>query len=188
MNTEFVQKHAVGTRMENEVEMHFDAKSENEAFARIAVAAFVSPLNPTLEEISDIKTAVSEAVTNAIIHGYEAYRSEEKETVGGQDADGVSGFGETDAERKKQQVFLHCRLEGDVLEVEVKDYGCGIENVEQAMEPLFTTKPELDRSGMGFSFMEAFMDDLQVESFVGQGTVVHMKKKLGISSWIGQEE
>lgn len=188
MNTEFVQKHTVGIRMENEVEMHFDAKSENEAFARIAVAAFVSPLNPTLEEISDIKTAVSEAVTNAIIHGYEAYRSEEKEAVGGQDVDGASCFGETDAERKKQQVFLHCRLEGDVLEVEVKDYGCGIENVEQAMEPLFTTKPELDRSGMGFSFMEAFMDDLQVESFVGQGTVVHMKKKLGTSSWIGQEE
>lgn len=163
MNTEFKQKYAAGTKTDNEMEMHFDARSENEAFARIAVAAFVSSLNPTLEEISDIKTAVSEAVTNAIIHGYDAYRS-------------------------RQQVFLHCRLMGDVLEVEVKDYGCGIENVEQAMEPLFTTKPELDRSGMGFSFMEAFMDDLQVESTVGQGTVVHMKKKLGTSSWIKQEE
>lgn len=146
----------------NEMEMHFDAVSENEAFARIAVAAFVGALNPTLEEISDIKTAVSEAVTNAIIHGYE------------EDGEG--------------QVWLHCTIREDVLVVEVKDYGRGIEDVEQAMEPLFTTKPEMDRSGMGFSFMEAFMDDLEVSSVPGEGTVVQMKKKLGTSSWILHEE
>lgn len=148
--------------IKNEMEMHFDAVSENEAFARIAVAAFVGALNPTLEEISDIKTAVSEAVTNAIIHGYE------------EDASG--------------QVWLHCMIRQDVLQVEIKDYGRGIDDIEQAMEPLFTTKPEMDRSGMGFSFMEAFMDDLEVHSVPGEGTVVQMKKKLGTSSWIMHEE
>lgn len=190
MNTEMDQKYAAETTFENEMEMHFDAKSENEAFARIAVAAFVSSLNPTLEEISDIKTAVSEAVTNAIIHGYEAYRCEESKTMTGEMQEISSGFEQVEAEKKKQkkQVFLRCRIQGDVLEVEIQDYGCGIANVEQAMEPLFTTKPELDRSGMGFSFMEAFMDDLEVDSVVGQGTVIHMKKKLGTSSWIAQEE
>lgn len=146
----------------NEMEMHFDALSQNEAFARVAVAAFVGALNPTLEEISDIKTAVSEAVTNAIIHGYE------------EDGEG--------------QVWLHCTIQEDVLVVEVKDYGRGIDDIEQAMEPLFTTKPEMDRSGMGFSFMEAFMDDLEVHSAPGEGTMVQMKKKLGTSSWIIQEE
>ena len=148
----------------NEMKLEFRAVSDNEAFARTAVAAFVTQLNPTLEEISDIKTAVSEAVTNAIIHGYE---------------------GEDSAENR---VLVHCIIRNDVLEVEISDSGVGIENIEKAMEPLFTTKPELDRSGMGFSFMEAFMDDLEVFSEIGQGTTVHMVKKLGITPWFGDVE
>lgn len=158
------------TILRNEMEIRFDAVSVNEAFARVAVAAFVTPLNPTMEEVSDIKTAVSEAVTNAIIHGYDA------------------GFDRENCGEEKNQVYLHCLIEDDVLEVEVRDNGKGIVNIEQAMEPLFTTKPELDRSGMGFAFMEAFMDDLEVESRPGYGTRVVMKKKLGTTSWIWQEE
>lgn len=150
-------------QVKNEMKMEFRAVSENEAFARTAVAAFVTQLNPTLEEISDIKTAVSEAVTNAIIHGYDGEDEEEN------------------------MVWLSCQIRNDVLEVEIQDKGVGIENVEKAMEPLFTTKPDLERSGMGFSFMEAFMDDLEVVSEPGQGTTVHMLKKLGISSWIMNE-
>ena len=158
------------TILRNEMEITFDAISVNEAFARVAVAAFVTPLNPTMEEVSDIKTAVSEAVTNAIIHGYD------------------SEFDRENHREEKNQVYLHCIIEDDVLEVEVRDKGKGIENIEQAMEPLFTTKPELDRSGMGFDFMEAFMDDLEVNSGPGYGTSVVMKKKLGTTSWILQEE
>lgn len=158
--------------LKNEMKMEFAALSENEAFARIVVAAFVTPLNPTLEEISDIKTAVSEAVTNAIIHGYEKNDGDE----------------EMQGEEKENKVYLHCLLEEDVLQVEIMDEGKGIENIEQAMEPLFTTKPEMDRSGMGFSFMEAFMDDLEVISEPGIGTTILMKKKLGTTSWIRQEE
>ncbi|NBJ92959.1 anti-sigma F factor [Parablautia muri] len=158
------------TRLRNEMEITFDAVSVNEAFARVAVAAFVTPLNPTMEEISDIKTAVSEAVTNAIIHGYD------------------SELWQGDCQEEKNQVYLRCVIEDDVLEVEVRDTGKGIEDIEQAMEPLFTTKPELDRSGMGFAFMEAFMDDLEVESRPGCGTVVLMKKKLGTTAWLLQEE
>ncbi len=153
--------------MKNEMRLEFDAVSENEAFARVAVAAFVTPLNPTIEEISDIKTAVSEAVTNAIIHGYDA----------------ESGY-----VAKERKVYIHCLILHDVLHVEIIDEGKGIENIEQAMEPLFTTKPEMDRSGMGFAFMEAFMDDLEVISEPGMGTTVLMKKKLGTSSWIQCEE
>lgn len=155
--------------MQNEMQLIFNAVSENEAFARIAVSAFVMPLNPTLEELADIKTAVSEAVTNAIIHGYDG---EEKK--------------ELDASEDK--VFLKCTILGDVLHVEVTDEGKGIENITRAMEPLFTTKPEMDRSGMGFAFMEAFMDDLEVISEPGMGTSVFMKKKLGTSSWILDED
>lgn len=158
--------------LKNEMKLEFTALSENEAFARIVVAAFVTPLNPTLEEISDIKTAVSEAVTNAIIHGYEKNE----------------GDGEMQGEEKENKVYLHCLLEEDILQVEIMDEGKGIENIEQAMEPLFTTKPEMDRSGMGFSFMEAFMDDLEVISEPGIGTTILMKKKLGTTSWIRQEE
>ena len=148
----------------NEMKLEFRAISDNEAFARTAVAAFVMQLGPTLEEISDIKTAVSEAVTNSIIHGYEGDDCEEN------------------------KVWINCRIKKDVLEVDIRDAGVGIENIEKAMEPLFTTKPELDRSGMGFAFMEAFMDDLEVISEVGQGTLVRMVKKLGITSWIVSED
>ena len=139
-------------RNTNEMEVVFDSKSVNEAFARVTVAAFMTQLNPTLEEVSDVKTAVSEAVTNAIIHGY-------------------------DKEVKK--VWIHCRLEDSTIYIEVKDKGKGIENVEQAMQPLFTTKPELERSGMGFSFMEAFMDVVEVESQLGKGTTIKMQKEIG---------
>ncbi|MCM1125749.1 MAG: anti-sigma F factor [Lachnospiraceae bacterium] len=156
--------------MENEMRLSFDAVSENEAFARVAVAAFVMPLNPTVEEISDIKTAVSEAVTNAIIHGYDEEASREADA------------------KEKNQVYLHCKITGDVLHVEVQDTGRGIEDIDRAMEPLFTTKPEMDRSGMGFAFMEAFMDDLEVISEPFEGTLVRMKKKLGTISWIKQED
>ena len=144
-------------KIKNWMQLEFQAISENEQLARIAVASFITPLNPTLEEMADVKTAVSEAVTNAIIHGYE-----EKEGV----------------------VYLRCRLNGDLLEVEIEDKGMGIDNIEQAMEPMFTTKPDKDRSGMGFSFMEAFMDELDVTSVPGAGTIVSMKKKLGTLSWL----
>lgn len=161
----------------NEMQIEFDAVSINEAFARTAVAAFLSPLNPTLEEISDVKTAVSEAVTNAVIHGYdeEYFQQAEKDGKNGRDSE-------------KRKVYIHCMQEGDVLHVEVWDKGKGIANIGLAMEPLYTSKPELDRSGMGFAFMEAFMDDLEVISEPGYGTTVLMKKKIGISSWIAREE
>ena len=156
--------------MKNKMSMSFDAISVNEAVARIAVAAFIAPLNPTIEEISDIKTAVSEAVTNAIIHGYdEEFLREKPESI-------------------EKPVYLRCMLEEDVLLVEVQDQGKGIENIDKAMEPLFTTKPEMDRSGMGFAFMEAFMDDLEVISSPWHGTLIRMKKKIGITPWIRQEE
>ena len=151
------------------MQLTFDAVSENEAFARIAVSAFVMPLNPTMEELADIKTAVSEAVTNAIIHGYDAEE-------------------EIKDDERKEKVFMKCTMLGDVLHVEVTDEGKGIDNIAKAMEPLFTTKPEMDRSGMGFAFMEAFMDDLEVISEPGMGTSIFMKKKLGTSSWFLKED
>ena len=136
----------------NEMQLIFDSRSSNESFARVTVAAFMTSLNPTVEEVSDVKTAVSEAVTNAVIHGYEG---------------------------EVKDVIIRCRTEERTLYIEVEDKGKGIEDVEAAMEPLFTTKPDLDRSGMGFSFMEAFMDELEVESKPGEGTVVRMKKIIG---------
>ena len=136
----------------NEMQLIFDSRSSNESFARVAVAAFMTALNPTVEEVSDVKTAVSEAVTNAVIHGYE---------------------------NEVKSIYIRCRTEGKTLYLEIEDKGNGIEDVKQAMEPLFTTKPELDRSGMGFSFMEAFMDRLEVTSVPGQGTVVKMQKTIG---------
>ena len=148
------------TKVKNEMKLEFRAISDNEAFARTAVAAFVTQLDPTLEEISDIKTAVSEAVTNCIIHGYAGREGEEN------------------------KVWVTCFIKNDVLEVEIRDCGVGIEDIDKAMEPLFTTKPELERSGMGFACMEAFMDDLEVVSEVGRGTSVHMVKKLGISPYL----
>ncbi|MGF7145252.1 stage II sporulation protein AB (anti-sigma F factor) [Anaerotaenia torta] len=136
----------------NEMTLEFESKSQNESFARTVVAAFAAQLDPTIEELADIKTAVSEAVTNSIIHGY------------------VNEIG---------KIVMHCIISGNELMVEISDEGAGIENIEKAMEPLYTTRPELERSGMGFSFMEAFMDDLTVESAVGKGTLVRMRKKLG---------
>ena len=147
----------VKKKIKNWMQLEFCAISENEQLARIAVASFITPLNPTLEEMADVKTAVSEAVTNAIIHGYE-------ENIG--------------------KVYLRCRLDGDLLEVEIEDKGKGIEDIEQAMEPMYTSKPERDRSGMGFSFMEAFMDDLEVTSIPSVGTTVLMRKKIGTDSWL----
>ena len=141
----------------NEMEIRFDSRSENEGFARVSVASFLTQLNPTVEEVADVKTAVSEAVTNAIIHGYE---------------------------QRVETVRIHCSIENQLFTVEISDRGKGIANVEKAMEPMFTTKPEDDRSGMGFSFMEAFMDSVDVESKVGEGTSVKMTKTIGKGSRI----
>ncbi len=136
----------------NEMQLTFDSRSSNESFARVTVAAFMTALNPTVEEVSDVKTAVSEAVTNAIIHGYQG---------------------------EVHNIYIRCRTQGRALSIEIEDKGTGIEDVQAAMEPLFTTKPDMDRSGMGFSFMEAFMDELEVESEPGKGTIVKMKKIIG---------
>ena len=136
----------------NEMKIVFDSRPENEGLARVAVAAFCTQLNPTLEEVSDLKTAVSEAVTNCIIHAYEG---------------------------KVQKIEVRCRMQGRIIWVDVIDKGIGIEDISKAMEPMFTTKPEKDRSGMGFTFMEAFMDEVNVESQVWDGTTVHMKKTIG---------
>ena len=159
--------------MRNEMEIIFDALSDNEGFARVAVAAFITHLNPTMEEMADIKTAVSEAVTNSIIHGYENLRGY-----------GRPGEPEESEKANPGKVRLCCVLENNILHIEVIDSGKGIEDVERAMEPLYTTKPQLERSGMGFAFMEAFMYDLEVESTPGQGTKVRMIKKIGVGGWI----
>lgn len=138
--------------MENSMRLEFDAKSVNEGFARVAVSAFFAQLNPTLDEIEDVKTAVSEAVTNAIIHGY----------------------GE-----KEGKVAVLCTYHDKDAKVMVEDEGVGILDIRKSMEPFFTTKPELERSGMGFAFMEAFMDEVKVESEPLKGTRVTMKKRFG---------
>ena len=136
----------------NEMEIRFDSRSANEGFARVAVASFLTQLNPTVEEVADVKTALSEAVTNAVIHGYEG---------------------------AVKKITVECRISGQTLFVEVKDGGKGIEDVARAMEPMFTTREDCDRSGMGFSFMEAFMDTLEVDSAPGRGTRVRMTKTIG---------
>lgn len=136
----------------NHMQIMFDARSVNEGLARMMVAAFMTEMNPTMEELSDVKTAVSEAVTNAVIH---AYHNEE------------------------EQVELICDREEEALTIQIADHGIGMENTAQAMEPFYTTKPELERSGMGFAFMEAFMDEVEVESAPGKGTRVTMKKYIG---------
>ena len=150
--------------IENNMKMEFDAKSQNESLARMAVAAFLTDTDPTVEELNDIKTAVSEAVTNSIIHGYN------------------EGPG---------KVFMSCNLiqkvyekkddtyaVNSIIRIEIKDEGVGIEDIDKAREPLFTTKPELERSGMGFMFMELFMDKVGVQSKQGEGTVVVLEKKM----------
>ena len=138
--------------MKNEMCLEFDSISANEAFARVTVAAFMTQMNPSMEEVADVKTAVSEAVTNAIIHGYEG---------------------------EVHKIVLRGRIDGEWRELSVEDRGVGIADVEKAMEPLYTTRPELERSGMGFLFMEAFMDEVKVESEPGKGTAVMMKKRIG---------
>ncbi len=135
--------------MKEEMRLEFDAISENEGLARIVIAAFLTRLDPTLEQLQDVKTAVSEAVTNAVIHGYE---------------------------EKGGKIRMRAVLEKGELEITIEDDGIGIEDVSKAMQPLFTTKPEGERSGMGFSFMEAFMDKVTVKSSLGNGTTVHMWK------------
>ena len=139
-------------KMEERMALEIDSISRNEEFARVVVAVFMSRMNPTLEEVDDVKTAVSEAVTNAVIHG----------------------FGQ-----KKRMIYIVGKFEGNELTVVVKDLGIGIDNLKKAMEPMYTSDPSGERSGMGFSFMEAFMDQLEVESQPGKGTLVRMKKRIG---------
>lgn len=146
--------------MENRMKIEFSAVAENEAFARTVAAGFVMPLDPTVEELTEIKTSVSEAVSNSIIHGYEGYDEPEKQMVG-------------------MECVLH---EGGKLVITVQDFGKGIEDVQQAMEPLFTTGDEEERSGMGFTVMESFMDRLKVQSETGKGTTVIMTKQLDVIS------
>jgi len=134
---------------DNEMRLEFLSKSSNEAFARVAVAAFASQLDPTIEEIADIKTAVSEAVTNSIIHGYE-------ENLG--------------------IVKIFAGIKDNAVDIEISDKGKGIDNLEEAMQPLYTSKPDMERSGMGFTIMENFMDKLEVQSIPGEGTRIIMKK------------
>lgn len=136
----------------NEMSITFDSRSCNEGFARVAVAAFCTQLNPTLEEVADIKTAVSEAITNSIIHGYD---------------------------HAIRKIRIDCCTQNRDLHVWVVDEGKGIADIKKAMEPMYTTRPELDRSGMGFAFMEAFMDEIRVESEIGRGTTVYMRKNIG---------
>jgi anti-sigma F factor len=138
-------------KKKNEITFVFDSCSENESLARTVMAAFIARMDPTLEELSDVKTAVSEAVTNAIIHGYEG------------------GEG---------KITIHSQIEGNIVRIEVSDKGVGIPDIDKAMEPLYTTKPEMERSGMGFAFMEAFMDELEVISSEGKGTTVSMRKTI----------
>lgn len=138
--------------MENHMKLTFPAKSRNEAFARATVGAFAAQLDPTCEELADIKTAVSEGVTNAIVHGY----------GGGQGL-----------------VELECRISGKTLTVIIEDKGVGIENIPLAMQPLYSSVPGEDRSGMGFTVMESFMDTLSVDSTPDEGTCITMTKEIG---------
>ena len=138
-------------QVQNEIRCRFPSFSENESFARVVIAAFAVQLSPTVSEIADIKTAVSEAVTNAIVHGYEGTRG---------------------------MVTLRAAIDDRTLTVEVSDCGRGIRNIEQAMKPFFTTHPEQERSGMGFAVMQTFMDDLYVDSSPGEGTSIRMRKRI----------
>lgn len=138
--------------IDNKMEIRFLSKSVNESFARVAVTSFAAQLDPTIDEITDIKTAISEAVTNAIVHGYQG--------------------------NEDNMVEIRCRLEGRELTVEVEDNGIGIEDIEKARQPLYTTNPDSERSGMGFTMMETFMDSLEIYSEKNNGTRVVMKKKI----------
>ena len=138
---------------DNEVSVVMDAKSQNESFARVVVSAFASNLDPTINEINDIKIAVSEAVTNSIIHGY----------------DGMEG-----------KVYISCYINDNLLIIKVRDEGLGIDNLDEARTPLFTSKPDMERSGMGFTVMESFMDDFNVVSQKGVGTTITMSKSISV--------
>jgi stage II sporulation protein AB (anti-sigma F factor) len=138
--------------MRNEMVVEFSSKSENEAFARVTVGAFITQLDPTMDELTEIKTVVSEAVTNAIIHGYN-----------------------NDPNHK---VMIKCIIDNDEIEITVKDFGIGIGDIDQARQPLYTSKPELERSGMGFTIIENFMDSVKVTSSKTDGTTLYMRKQL----------
>ena len=154
----------------NHAHVCFDACSENEGFARMVVMGFMMEMNPTMDELQDVKTAVSEAVTNAIIHGYGAV-NEDKEV-----------------QLKCAQVEMTCIREGEKLIVSVEDHGVGITDVEEARQPFFTTKPNQDRSGMGFAFMESFMDEVEIVSKVNVGTRITMCKYIGKEESCVQEK
>lgn len=139
--------------MTNHIKVEFDAKTENVAFARVVIAAFMARLEPTVDEVEDVKVAVSEAVTNAIVHGYEC---------------------------REGNVFLEAFCYDNMLMVSVRDSGCGIEDIKKAREPLFTTRPDEERCGLGFTVMESFTDSLHIESKVGEGTTVTMTKRVGL--------
>ncbi len=140
-------------KIHNEMKLSFPSKSCNEAFARSVTAAFVLNLDPTLNELSDLKTAVSEAVTNAIVHGYR---------------------------RQSGTIFLSGKItDGGRVLIRIRDKGCGIDDVEQAMQPLFTTAPDEERAGLGFAVMQSFCDRVRVSSTPGKGTVVTLEKQIG---------
>lgn len=141
-----------GIQVENYVRLQFPSQSMNESFARVAVASFVTQLDPTLEELTELKTAVSEAVTNAIIHGYE------------------NSYGE---------VRIECAIFDNTVEIVIEDDGIGIPDIDQARQPLFTSRPELERSGMGMTIMETFVDEMMVQSQPGSGTRVTLIKTIG---------
>jgi stage II sporulation protein AB (anti-sigma F factor) len=144
--------------MKNQMNLQFSALSQNESFARVTVAAFIAQLDPTMDELTEIKTVVSEAVTNAIIHGYE------------NDPSGI--------------VYIQVTIEDSLIDMTIKDVGLGIADVEEARQPLFTTKPDLERSGMGFTIMENFMDEVEVHSQPGRGTEVRLRKHLQLNKML----
>ena len=144
--------------MRNEMSLKFRALSQNESFARVTVAAFIAQLDPTMDQLTEIKTVVSEAVTNAIIHGYD--------------------------NAPDRMVYIDVTIEGEWVEITIRDEGNGIEDVEEARQPLFTTKPELERSGMGFTIMENFMDEVEIQSERGKRTTVRLRKNLSRSKML----
>ncbi|CDO01981.1 anti-sigma F factor [Oceanobacillus picturae] len=138
--------------MRNEMSLEFSSISENEAFARVTVGSFITQIDPTMDELTEIKTVVSEAVTNSIIHGYN--------------------------NDPNQKIFISCTITEDGIELSIKDDGIGIGDVEEARQPLYTSKPDMERSGMGFTIIENFMDTVEVISLPNEGTTVHMTKQL----------
>jgi stage II sporulation protein AB (anti-sigma F factor) len=144
--------------MKNEMQLKFSALSQNESFARVTVAAFISQLDPTMDELTEIKTVVSEAVTNSIIHGYE------------QDPNGL--------------IYISMKIEDGMIDLSIRDEGIGIMDIDEARQPLFTTKPDLERSGMGFTIMENFMDEIEIQSQPGKGTEIRLIKHLSNSKML----